>query len=178
MFSNGEFINFSTPIMSTESIADLSLKNNLQENSDLEKIKSSYDTIVAVQTKVLKNIYEIEADLDAEEYSEEIEYSGRRKKWITREFDLKGVDSSECEDDLEAIFGDRNGSKISGNNRNFKKNDIVVCVLERKKYKGVIFQVNNEGFIIKTKDRKKIKIPWGSPEESKVTLVKSKSASH
>ena len=93
---------------------------------------------------------------------------------MSREFAFTAVKEDEYLMDLEEIYGDNIEQKVIKNDREFKKNDVVVCVLDKKKYKGVIFQINSGGLVIKTKDRKKIKIAWGSPEESLVKLVKSK----
>lgn len=162
--------------MSSELLDEMNSQSQTESLNKVNKIKADFDRINKAHSKVLDHFYDIETECDNEECSDDVEIMGRRKKWTTKDFDFVSVADSDCQNDISEIFGGSYESKIKGNNRNFKKNDIVVCLLDKKKYKGVIFQINQTGFVVKTKDRKKIKIAWGSPEEARVQLFKSKSA--
>lgn len=130
---------------------------------------------VEVQCNIIDNFMEINNKLDSDsEEDESEEPKKRRKKWSRKEYEFSGVTSKVAQEDLDEIYNGTRNTPRYAVPTDFKKNDVVTCILGKKKYKGDVFQVTDKGLSIKTSDRKKIKILWENIIAGNIQLIKVK----
>lgn len=138
-------------------------------------VQGSVRRAASKQGTVLDKFREIENGLDLED-SEESDpgHKRRRNKWSNRSFEFNHVSAKTYQEDLDEIFGAARPAKRSS--ADLKKNDAVSCILHGKKYKGTVFQTSFKGIVIKTRDRKKIRLLWEEIDNNNVQIARSKSA--
>ncbi|KAI4292704.1 hypothetical protein PAPHI01_1978 [Pancytospora philotis] len=142
---------------------------------DLSTIKSKFERMVAIQHGILNDFLEINNRLDSEDYEEQSEEPGkRRKKWGNRDYEFVGVSPKAALEDIAEIFEEKFVRTAKSASTSFKKNDAVTCILGKRKYSGIVFSVNDKEVTIKTTDRKKIKISWEKVVKGDIQLLKSR----
>lgn len=135
-------------------------------------LKKKHEKEVSTYLKALGSFVDMENELD---HSNENDYevpSRRRKASGYRNFEFQGVPHKDAIEDLNDIYGEHKSDEKRINFRNFKKNDYVSCVLDKKRYKGIIIQINQKGLVIKTKDRRKIKASWEDIDDEEIKIAK------
>lgn len=139
------------------------------------EVERKFSRMVQVQQDILDKFLEIDNNLDQEDCEDSSdECKKRRKKWGSKSYEFQHVTPRVIQEDLDEIFGADHEKLIKKYNVEYKKNDAVVCVLGRKKYRGAIFQINFKGVVIKTDDRKKIKLLWENIDGENIQLIKVK----
>lgn len=134
---------------------------------------------VRAQHRTLEKFLETENGIDSAETQEHLGGGGgqrRRKKSSGYRPEFNYVSAAASQADLNEIYGA--GAFQSEQQRELQlvKNDPVTCILNRKKYKGTIFQVNFKELVIKTQDRKKIKIKWENIDGDNIKIIKARNA--
>lgn len=121
--------------------------------------------------KVNEKLASIESELDhsSERYASEDASRRRRKSLGYKSFDFIGVAYKEALDDLNQVYGE---NQLEDFSRNFRKNDAVTCIVDKKKYKGTVLQVNQKGMTIKIKDKRKLRISWKDIDNEEVKVLK------
>ncbi|KAI5168437.1 hypothetical protein PAEPH01_0129 [Pancytospora epiphaga] len=142
-----------------------------------EEVESKIKQRAVTQQKILDRFLEIEQQLDSEE--DDIEKKEgldkrRRRKWRQRGSDFLSVSTKTAQEDLDDIYDDMVEESQTQSDNEFKVNDPVTCVLGKRKFQGVIFRTNSKGVVIKTDDRKKIKLEWDSINGGEIQLLKVK----
>ncbi|KAI5148941.1 hypothetical protein ENBRE01_0634 [Enteropsectra breve] len=110
--------------------------------------------------------------MDLDEYNADC--SKRRKKHMsTKSYDFKGASDKQFREDMEEINSEHRAEKSTAKRMNeFERNDSVILYMNNKKYNGTIFQVNFKGIVVKTHDRKKIKLSWENIDKSNIHIEK------
>lgn len=142
-------------------------------------VECKFKQMVTAQQKILSSFLEIDKQLDGEEDGEEKGSADkkRRKKWHSRSSDFLSVSTKTAQEDLDEIFGDSPEGSQTQSDGEFKVNDVVTCTLGKRRFKGTVFRTNSRGVIIKTSDRKKIKLEWDAINGDEIQLVKVKDTS-
>lgn len=143
-------------------------------DTQLSQLKERMDKAARAYIKSLKFYIDVENELDQKRIEEKSENGRRRKLHSFKTFEFQGLSYRTISEDLNLIYEGIREEEGFGP-ENFKRNDVVSCVVDRKKYKGTIISVNQRGMIIKTQDRRKIKLSWEEVEdgEAKVTKLQS-----
>lgn len=154
-------------------------KSNLEDayittkiDNQFDLLKKKYKREASTYLKALSNFIDMENELDHSNENEDEASSRRRKGNGCRNFEFHGVPHKDAVEDLNDIYGKHRADEKRANFRNFKKNDCVSCVLDKKRYKGAIIQINQRGLVIKTKDRRKIKASWEDIDDEEIKIVK------
>lgn len=154
-----------------ENIYQIELNNQMErENQIIEVFDKKLEMVNVTSEKALKNFIEIENQLD--NLDTEDEDNGRRRKSNTvKNFEFQGVPNRVAVEDLNQIY---EGSKeiIEFGPGNFRKGDVVNCVIDRRKIQGTVISVNQRGLLIVTKDRKKVRISWDEIEDEEAEVSK------
>lgn len=154
-----------------ENIYQIELNNQMErENQIIEVFDKKLEMVNVTSEKALKNFIEIENQLD--NLDTEDEDNGRRRKSNTvKNFEFQGVPNRVAVEDLNQIY---EGSKeiVEFGPGNFRKGDVVNCVIDRRKIQGTVISVNQRGLLIVTKDRKKVRISWDEIEDEEAEVSK------
>lgn len=154
-----------------ENIYQIELNNQMErENQIIEVFDKKLEMVNVTSEKALKNFIEIENQLD--NLDTEDEDNGRRRKSNTvKNFEFQGVLNRVAVEDLNQIY---EGSKeiVEFGPGNFRKGDVVNCVIDRRKIQGTVISVNQRGLLIVTKDRKKVRISWDEIEDEEAEVSK------
>jgi hypothetical protein len=154
-----------------ENIYQIELNNQMErENQIIEVFDKKLEMVNVTSEKALKNFIEIENQLD--NLDTEDEDNGRRRKSSTvKNFEFQGVPNRVAVEDLNQIY---EGSKeiAEFGPGNFRKGDVVNCVIDRRKIQGTVISVNQRGLLIVTKDRKKVRISWDEIEDEEAEVSK------
>lgn len=139
------------------------------------KLKENLNSRFQKQASIIDKFRIIEDGLDLDDNEESNDNKRRRGKWGSKGLEFKHVSSKAVQEDMDKIFGIKRQQQPKLPTLEFKKNDQVICQLNKKLFKGVIFEVNFKGIVIKTLNRKKIKLDWENIDgtEIKVTKVKN-----
>lgn len=147
-------------------------ENNKLKDSQLVQLKNKIEKENTIWINFLKSFNDLENEVDLRKIEEQSENNGRRKKSHSlRNFEFQGVSYRTIAEDLGNIYEDGREEEGFGS-ENFKRNDIVSCIVDRKKYKGAIISINERGMIIKTQDRRKIRLSWEDVEEGEAKVTK------
>lgn len=139
------------------------------------EVEQKFNKMVRIQQNILDKFLEIDNNLDMEDYEDSSdEPKKRRKKWSNKSYEFRHVPPRLVQDDLDEIFGANHEKLVKRHSVEYKKNDNVTCILGKKKYKGTIFQINFKGVVIKTHDRKKIKLLWENIDGDNIQMIKIK----
>ncbi|ELA41880.1 uncharacterized protein VICG_01064 [Vittaforma corneae ATCC 50505] len=143
-------------------------------NTQLSQMEERMDKAAEAYIKCLKFYIDVENELDQKRIEEKSENVKRRKPHSFKNFEFQGLSYRAISEDLNLIYEGIKEEEGFGP-ENFKRNDAVSCIVDRKKYKGTIVSVNQRGMVIKTQDRRKIKLSWEEIEdgEAKVTKLQS-----
>lgn len=141
-------------------------------NDQFELLKEKQEKESRAYLRALSTLIDIENELDHSNEKEEEAPVRRRKAGGYRSFEFQGVSYKDAVEDLNNIYGTQRDEEKRCDFRNFKKNDSVSCVLDKKKYKGTIIQINQRGLVIKTKDRRKIKASWEDIDDEEIKITK------
>ncbi len=148
----------------------------LKRESDLEIFKKRIEAEAKVFIKNAEKFIELENELDKRKIDDFNESNTRRRKINTnRSFDFLTATYRESMEDLNEIYGSEDNleSKNSKNYKKFKKADLVTAIYGKKKYKGSIIQVGHRGLVVKTKDRRKLRISWEEIDGQEVQVFKN-----
>lgn len=150
-------------------------KNTGSKVDTLEAFKKRLNSEKTVFDRNFGKFIEIENELD-QRTGTQIEISGRRRKSFgNKSFEFISVSYKEAMEDINSIYdsGNTQDSRRTQNFKKFKKSDFVTVAVEKKKYKGTIIQVGHRGLIVKSKDRRKIKISWEQIDEQEIQIYKN-----
>lgn len=154
--------------------------NCVVQSNDERGSKMENKIIKAVlrQNAIFDKFLEIDNRLDQtneeEEEDSEQQTKRRKKRLGHRAFEFRHASAKACLEDLEEIFGGQTECMPRRRVMDLKRNDAVACILGRKKYKGNVFQVSPKGVVIKTRDRKKIKLLWENIDGESIQIIKIK----
>lgn len=140
-------------------------------DGQLFRLKERLQKMVVAEIKSLAYFMEVENELDMKKNEGKTESGRRRKAHSYKNFEFQGLSYRTIAEDLNAIYEGTNDDEGFGP-ENFKRNDLVSCVVDRKKYKGVVISVSQKGMVIKTQDRRKIRISWEDIEDEDIKVVK------
>ncbi len=162
------------------------MKNNDHSNDDIcvsflnEAIKKKeiYKVIksLQIQYRMLDKIEEIEHSVDSSDDLNDIKnnMSGIKKRRLSKCVKLKSsVENAMMyfQNDYDEIFANIKKNDIK-QKKNFDKNDDVICIINKKKYHGTVFQVHKKGLVIKTNEKRKIKIHWDNIDGNDIQVIK------
>lgn len=140
-----------------------------QPSPDLQKSKIDFEI------KMLHKFMKIENEVGVvEEDESSSDNSKRRKRWLSHKgFELINVSGKSWIEDREQIYGPVPEGISEHNTMGLKKDEKVVCILGKRKYKGMVIQVNLRGVVVKTEDRKRIKLLWENIDWKKVNIMRA-----
>lgn len=115
---------------------------------------------------------EIENELDRNDSEDQNESLRRRKKTPHKAVDFQSVSSKVISDDFSKIKANTSDDTEESEQADLKKNDFVLCIVDRKKYKGTIVSVTGNGIMVRTTDRRKIKINWEDIDDRRTKVTK------
>lgn len=141
-------------------------------DNQFEMLKERQEKEARAHSRALGTLINLENELDHSNEHEEDAPTRRRKSGGYRSFEFQGVTHKDAVEDLNNIYGTQRAEEKRFNFRNFKKNDCVSCVLDKKRYKGIIIQISQKGLVVKTKDRRKIKASWEDIDDEEIKITK------
>lgn len=142
-----------------------------EECSQLKKLTDQLNREKIVFKKTMANFIAVENELDQRTVDKTLEPSRRRKAHVFKTFEFQGASYRAILEDLNVIYDGTTSEEVFGN-ENFKRNDTVVCVVDKKKYKGKIVSISQKGIVVRAKDKRKIKISWEDIEEEEAKIAK------
>jgi hypothetical protein len=152
-------------------------RNNFAKDSQIqeENVLKLEERIKKEEMSHLKSLdffLNAETELDQRQIDDTSENNNRRRKIHShKNYEFQGLSYRTISEDLNQIYeGIREDDGFRP--ENFKRNDTVSCVVDRKKYKGNIISVNQRGMVIKTQDRRKIRIAWEDVEDGEAKVMK------
>lgn len=162
--------------MENTDAANKSICISYRNEDMLERLSMRINNAVRLQCSTLDKFLEIENSLDStESHEEDLRGKKRRVKLNSRGYSFNHVSALTSQKDLDEIFGNEKSKDSNRNILDLMKNDSVTCILNRRKYKGIVFQISIKGLVIKTRDRKKIKLHWENIDGDNVQVIKIRS---
>jgi len=148
-----------------------------KQDLKLTKLKERIENEARAFVKALSFFTETENDLDRKKIDDRAEGGRRRKAHSIKYFEFQGLPYKSIAEDLNLIYEGSKEEDTFGQ-ENFRRNDMVSCIVDRKKYKGTIVSINDRGMMVKTLDRRKIRILWEDIEdgETKITKIEDDSS--
>lgn len=148
-------------------------ENIFTEHSDpqLKKLKKVLTREKNVFERVMQQFIDLENELDQNSVDHKKDTGRRRKSYSFKNFEFQGVSNRFAIEDLNEIYDGLNDDDGFGP-ENFRKNDSVSCLVDRKKYNGTIISVNQKGMVVRSNDRRKIKISWDDIEDGRAKVEK------
>lgn len=153
------------------------IRTSFENQITLDKIGLKIKKSVDQKLKILDKFEEIDNSVDNDTSEKPLEDDDMglkkpRKSKRIRASNMNDALITNFKDDFEEIFMGK--KKLSVDKKlELQKDDKVVFVVNKKEYYGVVFQIySDKGLIIKTNDRKKIKLLWESIDSRNVQIYK------
>ncbi|KAM0680239.1 hypothetical protein GINT2_001624 [Glugoides intestinalis] len=155
--------------MSIDTTEDSTSKD---QYTQLKKLTEQLNREKIAFSKSMANFIAVENEFDQRGIDKTCEPSRRRKAHVFKTFEFQGASNRAILEDLNVIYDGVTEEEVFGN-ENFKRNDTVLCVVNNKKYKGKIISISQKGIVVRTKDKRKIRIFWEDieDEEAKITKI-------
>lgn len=135
------------------------------------KLKEKLEKEGKAFNKSLLFFTETENELDKKKIADQAVSGRRRKAHSIKYFEFQGLPYKTISEDLNVIYEGMKEEDGFGPD-DFRRNDRVSCIVDRKKYKGTVVSVNDRGMVVKTQDKRKIRIMWEDIEEGETKITK------